>query len=53
MNTERVGVGGHRVQTLWLDISRYQPLRGGSYIPLPAAVRSKKVVINVKNRDDH
>ena len=42
-----------RVQTLWLDIARYQPLRGGSYIPLPAAVRSKKAVINVKNRDDH
>ena len=42
-----------RIQTLWLDIARYQPLRGGSYIPLPAAVRSKKAVINVKNRDDH
>ena len=42
-----------KVQTLWLDIARYQPLRGGSYIPLPAAVRSKKAVINVKNRDDH
>ena len=42
-----------RVQTLWLDIARYQPLRGGSYILLPAAVRPKKAVINVKNRDDH
>ena len=42
-----------RVQTLWLDIAKYQPLRGGSFIPLPAAVRSKKAVINVKNRDDH
>ena len=41
-----------RVQTLWLDIARYQPLRGGSYTPLPAAVRSKKAVI-LKNRDDH
>ena len=41
-----------RMQTFWLDIARYQPLRGGSYIPLPAAVRSKKAVINVKNRDD-
>ena len=28
-----------RTQTLWLDIARYQPLRSGSYIPLPAAVR--------------
>ena len=42
-----------RVQTLWLDIARYQILIGGSYIPLPAAVRSKKAVINVKNRDDN
>ena len=42
-----------RVETLWLDIARYQPLRGGSYIPLPAAVKNKKAVVNVKNKDDH
>ena len=42
-----------RVQTLWLDMARYQPLRGSSYIPLPAAVMSKKAVVNVKNKDDH
>ena len=42
-----------RVQTLWLDIAKYQPLRGSSYIPLPATVRSKKAVVNVKNKDDH
>ncbi|KAK3791050.1 hypothetical protein RRG08_010454 [Elysia crispata] len=42
-----------QVHTLWLDIARYQPLRGGSYIPLPAAVKNKKAVVNVKNMDDH
>ena len=42
-----------RVETLWLDIARYKPLRGGSYIPLPAAVKNKKAVVNVKNEDDH
>ena len=42
-----------QVQTLWLDIARYQSLRVGSYIPLPAAVKNKKAVINVKNTDDH
>ena len=42
-----------QVQTLWLDIARYQPLRVGSYISLPRAVRSKKAVVNVKNKDDH
>ena len=41
------------INTLWLDIARYQPLRGGSYIPLPAAVKNKKAVVNVKNNDDH
>ena len=35
-----------RVEVLWLDIARYQPLKGGSYITLPA-------VGNVKNKDDH
>ena len=42
-----------QVQTLWLDIARYQPLRGNSYIPLPATIRSKKAVVNVKNNDDN
>ena len=42
-----------RVETLWLDIARYQPLRGGSYIPLPTAVKNKKAVVNVKYKDDH
>lgn len=42
-----------RVETLWLDIARYQPLRGGSYIPLPAAVGNKKAVVNVRNKHDH
>ena len=31
-----------REEVLWLDVARYQPLRGGCYIPLPAAVRLKK-----------
>ena len=42
-----------QVRTLWLDIARYQPLRGGSYIPLPPALKNKKAVVNVKNMDDH
>ena len=39
------------VETLWLDISRYQTHRGDSYIPLVTAVKNKKAVINVKNKD--
>ncbi|KAK3784623.1 hypothetical protein RRG08_003431 [Elysia crispata] len=41
-----------QVRTLWLDIARYQPLRGGSYIPLPNKLQDKKAVVNVKNTDD-
>ena len=40
------------MQTLWMDVAKYQPLRGGSYLPLPAAVRNKKEVINPKHMDD-
>ena len=42
-----------QVRKVWLDITRYQPLRGGSYIPLPPEVKYKKAVVNVKNMDDH
>ena len=42
-----------RVEVLRLNIARYQPLRGGSYIPLPAVVRLKKTMVNVKNKEDH
>ena len=42
-----------KVQTLWLDIARYEPIRGGSYIPLLAAVKNKKGVVSVKNKDYH
>ena len=40
------------ISTLWLDIAKYQPLRGSSYIPLPKAVKNKKAVVNLKNKDD-
>ena len=42
-----------REELLWLDIARYQPLIGGSNIPLPPEFERKKAVINVKNKDDH
>ncbi|KAK3782744.1 hypothetical protein RRG08_037743 [Elysia crispata] len=42
-----------QVRKLWLDIARYQPLRGGSYIPLPPELKSKKAVVNVKNKNDY
>jgi len=41
------------VVELFLNIARYQPLRGGSYIDLPASIKKKHAVVNVKNNDDH
>ena len=35
-----------------LNVATYQPVRGRSYIPLPAKLANKKAIINVKNNDD-
>ena len=42
-----------KVMALWLDIVRYQRLRGGSKFPLPAEVAKNRggiAVVNVKNQ---
>ena len=36
----------------FINVARYQPLRGGTYMPLPEKLKSKKAIINVKNRDN-
>ena len=35
-----------------INVARYQPMRGGSYIPLPKKLQNKKAIINVQNRDN-
>jgi hypothetical protein len=40
------------IQTLWLNIAKYQPLKGGSYLELPRSLKLKRAVINVKNKND-
>ena len=37
---------------LYLNIAKYEPLKGSSYIPLPEALANKKAIINVQNNDD-
>lgn len=39
------------VTSAYLNVGRYQPLRGRSYIPLPKYIQAKKAVVNVKNDD--
>ena len=42
----------HSVLSVDLHTVRYEPLRGSSYIPLPAFLAAKKAIINVENEDD-
>ena len=36
----------------YINLARYQPMRGGSYMPLPKQLQNKKAIINVQNRDN-
>ena len=31
-----------------IDVSKYKPLRGSSYLPLPEKIKIKKATINIK-----
>ena len=37
----------------FINVAQYQPLRGGTYMPLPKKLQNKKAIINVQNRDNH
>ena len=37
---------------LYVNIAKYQPLKGSSYIELPKYLQTKKAIINVKNQDN-
>ena len=41
-----------RIETAYINVAKYQPLRGGTYLPLPANLAKKKAIINVKNKDN-
>lgn len=36
---------------LTLNVTKYKPLRGSSFIPLPIRLRVKKAIVNVQNTD--
>ena len=40
-----------RAMCLYVNIAKYQPLTGSSYMELPDTLKSKKAIINVKNDD--
>ena len=39
------------IDLAYIEVARYQPLRGGTYLPLPASLAKKKVIINVRDKD--
>ena len=41
-----------RIMLAYVNVARYQPLGGGTYLPLPANLVEKKAIINVQNRDN-
>ena len=41
-----------KILNIIVSISKYQPLRGGSYLPLPEILTNKKCCINIKNEDN-
>ena len=41
-----------RIMRAYVNVARYQPLRGGNYMDLPQKLKNKKAVINVRNRDN-
>ena len=49
---EGTGWEFYSVVQLELHMVDYQPLRGGSYIELPAYIKNKQAVINMKNDDE-
>ena len=40
------------IDLAYINVARYQPLRGGTYLPLPASLAKKKAIINVRNTDN-
>lgn len=41
------------ISHLEINIAKFNPLRAGSYIPLPKKIQNTKACINVKNNDEH
>ena len=40
-----------KVLNVYLDVAKYTPLKGSSYVDLPTYLRKKKAIVNVKNND--
>ena len=41
-----------KILEAFINVARYRPMRGGSYMPLPTKLKNKKAVLNIQNRDN-
>ena len=41
-----------RILEAFINVARYEPMCGGSYMPLPTKLKNKKAVLNIQNRDN-
>ena len=41
-----------RIMLAYVNVARYQPLCRGTYLDLPQKLKSKKAIVNVRNRDN-
>lgn len=36
----------------FLNVTQYQPFRGGSYVPLPTKLQNENAILNIQNNDN-
>ena len=41
-----------KIELVDVNIARFQPLRGGIYLPIPKKLKNKKAIMNVQNKDN-
>ena len=41
-----------QILSLTININKYEPMKGSSYIELPKEILMKKACVNVQNKDD-
>ena len=42
-----------KILKAYINVARYQPMRGGSFMELPTKLKNKKAILNIQNRRDN
>ena len=42
----------YEILEAYINVAQYRPLRGGSYMVLPAKLKNKKAILNIQNKDN-